>query len=125
MKNDPNKLFEEAIDKLKEANQELFRPEEDVVTYRVCKNSQNAIENYLKGYLLQKGIDPSPYTTVNSLFNQCKIIDKKFESIDLSDFACISHNLDSRYCNEVEKVRNCFAAADNLDTFLRKEKIIN
>lgn len=125
MKNKANKLFDEAIEKLNEANEELFRPEEDVVTYKVCKNSQYAIENYLKGYLLRKDIDPSEYKTINSLYNRCKLVDKKFKNIDLSDFACKSYNLDSRYCNEVEKVSDCFAAADNLDTFLRKEKIIN
>lgn len=124
MKNKASKLFDDAIEKLNEANEELFRPEEDVVTYKVCKNSQFAIENFLKGYLLNKGIDPSQYKTIDSLYKRCKVVDKKFEKIDLSDFACKSYKLDSRYCNEVKKVSDCFAAADNLDTFLRKEKII-
>ncbi len=41
--------------KLNEASNELYRPEEDVVSYLVCKNSQYAIENYLKGFLLKNG----------------------------------------------------------------------
>ena len=43
MKTKANNLFDEAIEKLNEASEELFRPEEDVVTYAICKNAQFAI----------------------------------------------------------------------------------
>lgn len=125
MKDKADKLFEDAIEKLNEANEELYRPDEDVVAYKVCKNAQYAIENYLKGFLTQNGIDPSNYKTINSLYEQCIEINKDFKNVDLSDFECKSYNMDSRYCNEVSKVSNCFEAADNLDTFFRKENIIN
>ena len=124
MENITNKLFENATKKLNEANEELFRPKEDIVTYLVCKNSQSAIENYLKGFLLKNRIDPDDFKTIDSLFEQCKIINKNFEKIDLSDFECKAYNMQSRYCNEVSKVSNCFEIADSLDTFLRREKII-
>lgn len=125
MKDKANKLFTDASKKLNEANKELFKPKEDLVTYMVCKNAQFAIENYLKGFLLQNGVNPAKYKTVESLYQQCIKLNKKFEEIDLSDFNCKSHDLDSRYCNEVSKVSNCFDIADNLDTFLRREKIID
>lgn len=124
MKELANKLFEDAADKLSEANEQLFRPEEDIVTYTVCKNSQYAIENYLKGFLMRHGVDPSDYKTIDGLYKQCKKINKGFEKVDLSEFECKAHKLDSRYCDEVSKVSNCFDVADSLDTFLRKEKII-
>ena len=119
-----NKLFKEAAEKLKEANNELFKPEEDVVRYAVCKNSQFAIENFLRGFLLKNGIDPTHYKTIDSLYEQCKRINNKFEKVNLSEFNCKSQNMDLRYCEEIEKVSSCFEAADNLDTFLRQEKII-
>jgi len=125
MKGKANKLFKDAVKKLNEANEELFRPEEDIVSFVVCKNSQLAVESFLKGFLLQNEINPAPYKTIDDLYDQCKAINKNFEKISLSDFQCKSHSLDSRYCNEVSKVRNCFEQADNLDTFLRKEKIIS
>jgi len=125
MNDQANKLFNKAVEKLNEANEELFRPEEDVVTYMVCKNAQNAIENYLKGFLFNNGIDPSSFKTIDNLYEQCKKINHKFEKIDLSNFSCKSHKLDSRYCNEVSKASNCFDIADNIDTFLRQECIIN
>lgn len=110
--------------KLDEAKKELFRPEEDIVSYLVCKNSQFAIENYLKGYLLKNGVDIEDCTTIDNLYDQCLVINKNFEKVDLSDFQCKGHNLDSRFCTEIPTVTNCFDTADNLDTFLRKEKII-
>jgi len=125
MNDKAHKLFDDAIEKLNEANDELFRPEEDIVSFVVCKNSQFAIENFLKGFLLKNGIDPSNFKTIDSLYEQCKSINKNFEKVNLSDFDCKSHNLDSRYCNEVSKVSNCFDIADSLDTFLRQEKIID
>lgn len=124
MKDKANDLFEDAIEKLNEANEELFKPKEDVVSYMVCKNAQFAVESFLKGYLMKNGVDPDDYKTVDSLYKQCEKINPKFKRVDLSDFDCKSHNMDSRYCEEVSKVSNCFAAADNLDTFFRQEKII-
>jgi HEPN domain-containing protein len=119
-----NKLFVTAKKKLNEAKEELFRPEEDMVSYLVCKNSQVAIENYLKGYLLKNGVDIDDCKTIDSLFKQCVAVNSNFEKIDLSEFECKGHDLNSRYCNEVSKVSKCFDAADDLDTFLRQEKII-
>ncbi len=116
--------FATAQEKLNEAKKELFRPEEDIVSYLVCKNSQHAIENYLKGYLLKNGVDVEDCNTIDSLYNQCLVINKNFEKVDLSDFQCKGHDINSRYCTEIPIVTNCFDAADNLDTFLRKEKII-
>ena len=116
--------FASAQEKLNEAKKELFRPEEDIVSYLVCKNSQHAIENYLKGYLLKNGVDVEDCNTIDSLYNQCLVINKNFDKVDLSDFQCKGHDINSRYCTEIPKVTNCFDAADNLDTFLRKEKII-
>jgi len=125
MNDKAKKLFDDAIEKLNEANQELFRPEEDIVSFVVCKNSQFAVENYLKGFLLQNGVDPSNFKTIDSLYEKCKSINKNFEKVNLSDFECKSHKMDSRYCNDISKVSNCFDIADSLDTFLRKEQIIN
>ena len=113
-----------AANKLKKANEELFRPEDDVVSFSVCKNSQYAIESYLKGYLLKNKVDPGGFLTIDQLYKQCALLNKDFEKIDLTDLACKSNALDSRYCNNITKVKKCFDVADSLDTFLRQEKII-
>ena len=124
MKKKATLLFHKANEELNKANEELQRSKEDVVTYAVCKNAQYAIENYLRGFLYANGIDPKKFETIENLYERCKQINPKFEQIDLSEFNCKSHKLDTRYCNEVSKVSSCFDAADQLDTLLRREKII-
>ena len=125
MNDKAKKLFDDAIKKLNEANEELFRPEEDIVSYVVCKNSQFAVENYLKGFLLQNGVDSINFKTIDSLYEKCKSINKNFEKVNLSGFECEAHQLDSRFCSSVTNVSRCFNIADSLDTFLREEKIIS
>lgn len=116
-------LFENAIQKLREANDELCRPEEDVVAPLVCKNSQEAISNYLKGYLILQGIKPPEGSTIDRLYEQCSSIDSRFEKINLSGFEC-DVQIESRFCNGTENQSRCFDIADHLDTFLREERII-
>ncbi len=120
-----NKLFEEAILKLREANDELCRPEEDVVSQLVCSNSKHAIVNYLRGFLLQNKIETSDDEAIDSLYDQCKAINKHFEEVNLSGFECDAHKDESRFCNESSKFSRCFDIADMLDIFLRREKIIS
>ncbi|MDA9775508.1 HEPN domain-containing protein, partial [Algibacter sp.] len=81
MENEAIKFFVNAAQKLNQANKELFKPEEDIVTYLVCKNSQYAVENYLKGYLFKEGIKPNEDETIDSLYEQCKKINKGFEKV--------------------------------------------
>ena len=88
METEAIQFFVKAAQKLNQANKELFKPKEDIVTYLVCKNSQYAIKNYLRGYLLKKGIEPKEDETIDSLYEQCKKINKSFENVDLSDFNC-------------------------------------
>ena len=118
-------LYSTAVQKLKEANDELCRPEEDVVAFMVCKNSQVAISNFLRGYLLQSGITAEAGATIDDMYRQCKSINANFDKIDLAGFDCQASNMESRYCSGTEKVSRCFDIADSLDAFLRSENIIH
>ena len=124
MKNRARALFKDAINKVREADEELCRPEEDVVSILVCKKSQRATENFLKGYLLHNGIDPSESNTLEDLYNQCKSFNKNFKKIDLTSFECKAQDFDARQCTEISKVNSCYTTAGNIDIFLREEQII-
>ncbi len=120
-----HKLFDDAIQKLRDANEELCRPEEDVVTSLVCSNAQAAIESYLKGFLELNGITTTHgEETIDSLYEQCKAINGHFEEVHLSGFQCNEHKDESRFRNTTSRYSRCFDIADSLDTFLRREKII-
>lgn len=123
METDAPALFDKAIQKLREANDELCRPEEDVVAPVVCKNSQEAIANYLKGYLLTKGVTPPEGAGIDALYEKCRSINSHFEKVNLSGFECDVH-VESRFCKGTESQSRCFNIADNLDAFLREERII-
>ncbi|MGB5665790.1 MAG: hypothetical protein WBM53_02990 [Maribacter sp.] len=125
MEDKATRLFDEAVQKLKEANAELCRPEEDVVKFLVCNNAQNAISNYLKGFLIQNRKDFDQDETIGNLYEQCKSINKNFEEVHLSGFDCNAHKEESRFCNDTTKLSRCFDIADSLDTFLRREKILS
>ncbi|PCI00043.1 MAG: hypothetical protein COB81_09660 [Flavobacteriaceae bacterium] len=116
-------FFKEGVKKLKQANEELFKPEEDIVAYSVCKNSQFSLDNLLRGFLLSNKIDPSQDDSIESLLKKCIKIDAKFEKIDIGMITCSGHKIDSRYCTGVKTVLACFDAADSVDTLLRKAKM--
>ena len=116
--------FDLAKNKLKIANEELFKPEEDVVSYLVCKNSQYAIEAYLQGYLNRRGFETHDKETLEGLFERCRSLDPKFNKVEIGVINCKDSAIDSRYCSDVEKVSSCFNTADSLDTLLRQLKFI-
>ncbi len=116
--------FQTAKENLKDANEELFKPKEDVVSYLVCKNSQYAIENYLKGYLSLRGFETNTNENLQKLLDRCKSLDSKFNQVDIETIDCKAEKMDSRYCQDVDKVSSCFDTADSLDTFLRRLKVI-
>ena len=124
MKEKAVELFNEGYLKLREANTELCRPEEDVVTALVCSNSHETIENYLRGFLMLHSVIPGGDETISGLYEQCKAINSHFEEVHLSGFECNSHKDESRFGNKSSKFSRCFDIADSLDTFLRREKII-
>ena len=125
MLNKASQLFDDAIQKLRDANDELCRPEEDVVNSLVCSNAHSAIENYLKGFLELNGISTQDEESIDSLYQKCKSINPHFEEVHLSGFHCNDHKDESRFGNESSSFSRCFDIADSLDTFLRREKIID
>ena len=120
-----NQHFDKAKENLKNANEELFKPEEDVVSYLVCKNSQHAIENYLIGYLTSRGFETHEGETIKNLLDRCRSLESKFNLVNIDTIDCKAHKIDSKFCDDVNKVSSCFDAADNLDTFLRKLNVIS
>lgn len=116
--------FQKAKQQLSEANNELFKPEEDVVSFLVCKNSLNAIENYLKGYLSKRGYDTTNKDSLDQLLERCRLLDKKFRQIDLNVIECSANADHNRFCEDVKKVSSCFQTADELENFLIRQRII-
>lgn len=77
-------IIVEADDMLDLAREELFRPEEDVVNYMVCKNAYKAISKYLAGFLMQKGIDIPTSLSIGDLLQRCREVGPEFKNLDLT-----------------------------------------
>lgn len=116
--------FKKAADQLRQANEELHKPNEDVVSFLVCKNSVKSIENQLKGFLAQRGFDTHENESLDHLLERCRLLDKKFYQISFDAIDCSANHIHDKFCDEVEKVSGCFQTADQLDSFLRMQKII-
>ncbi len=119
-----SKYFSEAIAKLKEANEALNKPEEDVVSYLVCQKSQHAIENYLQGYLLNNGVDPAKFDSIEGMYHECLKLNKGFEKVDLNNFTRDYIETDMTYYHDFGVIRHCYELAEGLDNLLRTEKQI-
>ncbi|WP_372916631.1 hypothetical protein [Salegentibacter sp.] len=124
MKANANKFFDEALLKLGQANDEFYRPEEDLVAYSICRNAQFSIENFLKGYLLKHDVDSGDCNSLDCLYEKCLDINKNFSQLDLNALQCKSHTMNTRDCSDVPKVSNCLAAANKLEALLKQEQVI-
>jgi HEPN domain-containing protein len=117
-------FLNEGAKRLDIAKEEFLKPVEDLVSFSVCKNSQLAIENYLKGFLLTNSVEFEVNATIDELYKQCVKVDSNFKNIEMKAIACKNHKIDSRYCTEVNKLNACVDTADSIDTYLKNSKII-
>ena len=65
------------------ANEELNKPEEDIVPYAVCRNSFLAVNNYLIGFLLLHGKEIHAATSIKELLENCQAVNQNFQALNL------------------------------------------
>ena len=76
-------IFDQAEEYFSAAQKELFKPEEDVVHYMVCKGAFKSIHSYLNWYLHLHEIKASDSTSMAELTNHCRQLDNKFNELNL------------------------------------------
>ena len=117
-------FLNEASKNLEFAKGELLKPVEDLVSFSVCKNSQYAIENFLKGFLVKNDVEIEMNDTIGSLYEKCIKVDSNFKNIEIKAISCKDSAIDDRYCTKIDKISSCLDAADNIDTYLRKKDLL-
>ena len=117
--------FSKGSRKLQEGDQELYKPEEDIVSLVICRSTIGSIENYLKGFLTLRGFDIEEDQTLADLMERCRMLDPKFHSIKIEEIDCRNVQDPDLHCEELEKFGACYEVADQLDTLLRKKGIIS
>ena len=99
-----------AGDQLELAGRELNRPEEHVVTFSVCKNTQQTMQNMMAGYLSAHGITADPGSSLESLYEQCRSVNPDFIRADIAGIACKDmdqNHVKDQYCLAVGNVDCC------------------
>ncbi|RXP45603.1 HEPN domain-containing protein [Lutibacter sp. HS1-25] len=117
-------FLNEGSRKLELAKDALNKPSEDIVSYSACKNSQFAIENYLKGFLLTNNVEFAVNATIGELYNQCVEIDENFKKIEISAIKCKNDQINGGYCTGIGTLNACLDAADTIENYLKESKII-
>jgi hypothetical protein len=93
------------------AEVEKERAEEDVVTHLICTHSRQSLSIFLTGFLLRKNIPFDHPASLETLLEQCKEVDARFDSIDLSLVNCRSQTRDMAYCLNHGQVDECIRIA--------------
>ena len=106
---------------LKVAENEIELTPEDMVTDAICFHSQQAVEKYLKAYLVFKKIDFDKTHNLEFLLELCIEKDEDFSQIDvegLSFFAVEARYPDDFYIPTEEEARECLEKARKVKDFV-------
>ena len=108
---DVDKMLAYADQMLNAAQEESRRSEEDVVTHLICINARQSTANYFTGFLIKRNVALENPITIESLLDQCKILDARFEEIDLSPMYCRCETRPDGYCLDMDQVNECMRIA--------------
>jgi len=111
-------LKQKALKKIKLAEDELMKPNEDVVSHSVCSNSRLAIQQLLESYLLNNNIKIQKKESLALLLERCIILNSKFKTINLSNLECRHNANNQNYCSDVGKVSSCLTVAKQIELLL-------
>ncbi len=107
---------------LRDAEKEINRSSEDVVTYGVCHNTRNAVSAYLNAFLVangQEAEDSSPEV----LLEKCALMDARFSEVDLSIILCKLETTEQNdcFCMDPEKVAQCLNLAQQIGKMVKTD----
>jgi len=118
------KHFSRGENEFRQADREMYKPEEDIVSLVVCRSTLGSIENYLRGFLTLRGFETSDDETLGHLMKRCRMLDKKFNSIRIEEIDCRNEKDPDLHCEEIEKLGACYQVADRLDSLMREKGIL-
>jgi len=118
------KHFSRGENEFRQADREMYKPEEDIVSLVVCRSTLGSIENYLRGFLTLRGFETNDDETLGHLMKRCRMLDKKFNSIRIEEIDCRNEKDPDLHCEEIEKLGACYQVADRLDSLMREKGIL-
>lgn len=93
---------------LKTVEHELALPEEEIVKDVVCFHCQQAVEKYLKAFLIYHKVEIERTHDIEHLLELCATIDKDFDNIEVKELSSFGVDIrypDDFYVPDMEEVR--------------------
>lgn len=109
--------LEKTLNGLKDLENELYRPKEDVVTLSVCFSVRQSMMDMLRLYLIGKSVKHDEDTNLNDLLLHCQAIDDQCANIDFSGIKCkdeLNASCSGDCYISPEKVTDCVVIANQL-----------
>jgi hypothetical protein len=131
MNKKPSELYQKADDELQRAQNELYRPAEDVVSYSACLFSRKALTNYIQAlsilYAEREGVSIGEMNTIEEWIDFSRKYSDELKEVDFSSLNCKCNEIledESEqivFCTSVDKVHHCSELAEKVREILTNE----
>lgn len=113
--NEATHLLSQAIYRLDSAQEELNRPDEDVMAFAICHQVRNALTDMMTAFLMTKGKDTGNAATLEDLRAMSIKFDQRFNQIELASMVCHPGQLEGEkcFCMDIDRVRACLKIAND------------
>jgi len=103
---------------------ELKRPEEDVMTVAACMTVRTTMRLMMQQYLDAHAVPHPTTASLHDLLEQCTKSNAKFHSVDIRNVECKGENhehCDDLYCMTINNVDNCVSVAHQIKSVIWNE----
>lgn len=119
----PETTFDRASFDFQCANEEMMRPQEDVVLLSACYSVKRSIRGFLEGYLTSVSVQTSPQDGLETLMQKCVMQNPDFLRFNLDALRCKCDTglcAGQSYCMTVDQVGQCLTFVTELREFVLK-----
>ncbi|MEM5861346.1 MAG: HEPN domain-containing protein [Candidatus Aenigmatarchaeota archaeon] len=114
------------LNDLKTAEILINLPKEEIVTDTLCFHCQQAVEKFLKAFLVASNVEFGRVHSIEYLIKLCEKIDKEFEFLyditaNLTDYAIDVRYPDEFYMPTIEEAKKAFESAKKVKDFIFKK----
>ena len=125
--NEISSSLKQAFYELQNAETELNRPLEDVVTLSACQAVRNSMKQIMHIYLKTHAVAAKEGASLSELLDSCIRLNSSFSGIDVTNIECKGDhaNCNGKYCLSIESVAGCLNAANRLKDLIWWELKLN
>jgi hypothetical protein len=114
------RLINEANLLLVSAEDELKKPQVEMMSLAVCQNAKLSMLMLLRAYLVKHKVEFSENANLVELYEKCRAYNPAFNTIDIQEMGCVdgTHCSMEEYCMHTNYVTDCVSKAKRIRTLL-------